>query len=232
MRGTHQDINARKLAEERLKLAASVFTHAREGIVMMTADGTIIDVNAAFTQITGYTRAEALEQDPQLWCSDHHPAAFYTALWERLIEQGCWSGELWNRRKNGEAYAALLTVSAVPDDQGQVLHYVALFTDITQLKEHQHRLEHLAHYDALTTLPNRTLLAHQLQQAMVQAHRTGRQVAVVYLDLDGFKAINDRHGHQAGDQLLIVQALRIRQLLRAGDTLARLGGAMEWEDRD
>lgn len=224
MRGTHQNINARKLAEERLKLAASVFTHAREGIVMMTADGTIIDINDAFTQITGYSREEALGRDPQLWRSDHHPEDFYTTLWRRLIDQGCWSGELWNRRKNGEAYAALLTISAVYDDQGQVLHYVALFTDITQLKEHQHRLEHLAHYDALTTLPNRTLLAHQLQQAMVQAHRTGRQVAVVYLDLDGFKAINDRHGHQAGDQLLIVQALRIRQLLRAGDTLARLGG--------
>ena len=224
MRGTHQDIDERKQAEDQLKLAASVFTHAREAIVITTADGAIMDVNEAFTHITGYQRHEVLGADPRLFRSERQSEGFYVGLWRALVDDGHWSGELWSRRKNGESYASILTVSAVRDDQGTTLHYVALFSDITLLKDHQRQLEHLAHYDALTTLPNRVLLADRLQQAMVQARRQETLVAVVYLDLDGFKAINDRYGHQAGDQLLIVLAARMRQALRQGDTLARLGG--------
>jgi len=224
MRGTHLDINDRKQAEQRLRLAASVFTHVREGIVITTADGAIIDTNAAFTQITGYSRAEILGQNPRMLQSGRQSRAFYAELWRSLINKGYWSGELWNRRKNGELYAAILTISAVRDDQGAVLRYVGLFSDITQIKQHQHQLEHLAHYDALTTLPNRVLLAERLQQAMVQARAKRRELAVVYLDLDGFKAINDCHGHQVGDQLLVTLAARMRKELRHGDTLARLGG--------
>ncbi|MBK5963901.1 hypothetical protein CCR95_07315 [Thiocystis minor] len=218
------DIAEHKEAEAKLHLAASVFTHAREGIVITTADGSIIEVNEAFTHITGYGREEVLGRNPRLLKSDRHPQEFYGALWRSLIEKGHWSGELWNRRKNGEVFAEMQTISAVHGARGDTQHYVALFSDITALKEHQRQLEHIAHYDALTTLPNRVLLADRLHQAMVQTPRRGQQVAVVYLDLDGFKAINDRHGHEAGDQLLIAVAVRMKETLRQGDTLARLGG--------
>ncbi len=224
MRGTHQDINERKLAEEKLQLAASVFTHAREGIVITTADGAIIEVNDAFTHITGYRREEVLGRNPRVLKSGQHPKAFYVALWRSLIDKGHWSGEIWNRRKSGELFAEILTISAVRNDQGKTLHYVALFSDITAFKEHQRQLEHIAHYDALTRLPNRVLLADRLHQAMVQTRRRGQQLAVAYLDLDGFKTINDTHGHAAGDQLLITVAARMSQALRQDDTLARLGG--------
>jgi len=138
--------------------------------------------------------------------------------------KGHWYGELWNRRKNGEIFAAMQTISTVSDSQGHARQYVSLFSDITALKEHEKQLEHIAHYDVLTTLPNRVLLADRLHQAMAQAVRREQQLAVAYLDLDGFKAINDHHGHETGDQLLIILAERMKQTLREGDTLARLGG--------
>ncbi|WP_295400949.1 EAL domain-containing protein [uncultured Thiocystis sp.] len=222
--GIGVDIAERKEGEAKLHLAASVFTHAREGIVIATADGSIVEVNESFTHITGYGREEVLGRNPRLLKSGRHSREFYAALWRALIEKGHWSGELWNRRKNGEVFATMQTISAVHGARGDTQHYVALFSDITALKEHQRQLEHIAHYDALTTLPNRVLLADRLHQAMVQTPRRGQQVAVVYLDLDGFKAINDRHGHEAGDQLLIAVAARMKETLRQGDTLARLGG--------
>jgi len=219
-----RDVTNRKLAEERLQLAASVFGHAREGIVITDATGTIIDVNDAFTRITGYSRQEALGQNPRMLSSGRQDAAFYTALWRALKDQGHWSGEIWNRRKSGEVYAELLTISVVRDTQGQVLQYVALFSDISAIKTHQSQLEHIAHFDALTNLPNRVLLADRLQQAMAQVLRRGRQLAVAYLDLDSFKTINDRHGHEVGDQVLVILAQRMKEALREEDTLARLGG--------
>lgn len=218
------DISARKQSEEKLLLAAGVFTHAREGIVITEADGRIIDVNQAFTRITGYSRAEAIGSNPRLLNSGRQDKAYYAAMWRALAEDGHWYGEVWNRRKNGEVYAELLTITAVRDTQGNPRQYVALFSDITSLKEHEKQLEHIAHYDALTNLPNRVLLADRLHQAMAQAQRNGRRLAVAYLDLDGFKAINDTHGHQAGDQLLIAVGTRMKQALREGDTVARLGG--------
>jgi diguanylate cyclase (GGDEF)-like protein len=145
-------------------------------------------------------------------------------MWRDLIEKGYWNGEIWNRRKNGELYPELLTISAVHDKQGSVLHYVALFTDITPIKEHEEQLKHMAHFDLLTTLPNRALLGDRLHQAMTQTQRRKQLLAVAYLDLDGFKAINDTYGHKTGDQLLVALASRMRDALREGDTLARLGG--------
>ncbi len=224
MHGTIQDITERKQVEEKLQLAARVFTHAREGIMITDADGTIVDVNDTFISITGYTRDEVLGRNPSLLSSGLQSKDFYTALWNDLIENGYWYGEIWNRRKNGEVYALMLTISAVCDAHNNIQHYVALFSDITSLKEHEKQLEHIAHYDALTNLPNRVLLADRLRQAMTQTQRRGQRLAVVFLDLDGFKAINDNHGHEAGDQLLMIIAIRMKQALREGDTLARLGG--------
>jgi diguanylate cyclase (GGDEF)-like protein/PAS domain S-box-containing protein len=218
------DITQRKQAEETLQLAASVFSHAREGIMITTPDSTIVEVNDAFSRITGYHRDEVIGHSPRLLRSDRHGPEFYARMWRTLGEIGYWSGELWNRRKDGTAYAELLTISAVHDAEGVTRHFVALFSDITEQKEHQQQLERIAHYDALTGLPNRVLLADRMHQALVQAKRRGQQLAVAYIDLDGFKAINDNHGHEAGDQLLMVVAGRMKQCLREGDTIARLGG--------
>ena len=206
------------------RLAAIVFTHAREGIMITHANGTILDVNDAFTRITGYARDEVLGQNPRILSSGRQGKEFYNTMWSQLLNNGHCYGEVWNRRKNGEVYAEMQTISAVRDAQGNTRQYVALFSDITALKEHHSQLEHIAHYDALTNLPNRVLLADRLHQAMTQAQRRGQLVAVAYLDLDGFKTINDRHGHEAGDHLLIALASRMKLALREGDTLARLGG--------
>ncbi|MBK6999233.1 MAG: EAL domain-containing protein [Rhodoferax sp.] len=219
-----EDITERKQAESKLQLAAGVFRHAREGIFITNAHGIIMDVNEAFTRITGYLREEAIGQNPRILSSGRQDRAFYAAMWGVLTQRGYWSGEIWNRRKNGEVYTETLTISAVPDATGETQHYVALFSDITAMKEHQSQLEHIAHFDALTDLPNRVLLADRLHQAMAQAQRRDQQLAVVYLDLDGFKAINDHHGHETGDQVLIALAIRMKQAVRESDTLARIGG--------
>ncbi|HEY5292271.1 MAG TPA: EAL domain-containing protein, partial [Burkholderiales bacterium] len=224
MSGTNTDITERKQADEKLHLAASVFTHAREGIMIAAPDGTIIDVNDTFSLITGYSRDEVLGRNERMLSSGRQGEAFYGDLWRVLVEEGYWSGEVWNRRKNGEEYAELRTISTVRDAQGNPKQYVVLFSDITVSKEHERQLEHIAHYDALTSLPNRVLLADRLHQAMAQAHRRAQPLAVAYLDLDGFKVINDRHGHDTGDQLLMTMAANMKQVLREGDTLSRLGG--------
>lgn len=224
MIGVSRNITDRKQAEVNLQLAASVFTHAREGIMITDAAGTIIEVNATFTNISGYSREEAVGQKPRILQSGRHGAEFYAAMWKSLLEEDYWCGEIWNRRKNGEVYAETLTISAVRDNTGKTLNYVGLFADITPMKEHQQHLEHIAHYDALTGLANRVLLADRLQQAMNQSQRRNESLAVVYLDLDGFKTVNDTHGHEVGDQLLITVAQGMKDALREGDTLARIGG--------
>lgn len=214
----------RHRAQEKLSLAAGVFTHALEGIMITQPDGTIIDVNAAFTQITGYTHAEAVGRKPHILSSGRHDQAFYKSMWDALTTQGHWSGEVWNRRKDGRMFAELLTTSAVRDELGVTQHFVALFSDITTIKDQQSQLERMAHFDALTHLPNRLLLSDRLHQAMAQAQRRGQQLAVAYLDLDGFKGVNDTFGHAAGDQLLIALSSAMKEALREGDTLARIGG--------
>jgi diguanylate cyclase (GGDEF)-like protein/PAS domain S-box-containing protein len=220
----HQNITSFVENEARLKLAASVFAHAREGITITDADGRIVEVNKTFTDVTGYSREELLGRNSSLLKSDRQTPEFYVAMWNELLTKGHWSGELWNQRKNGEVYAALLTISAVKDAADKTQSYVALFTDITAIKEHARQLEHIAHYDPLTNLPNRVLLADRLEQGMVQTQRRGQLLAVAYLDLDGFKAVNDQYGHEVGDELLVAVAARMKTALREGDTLARIGG--------
>ncbi len=211
-------------AEERLRLAASVFDHAHEGIAITDAQECIVEVNPTFTELTGFTREEVIGKTPRILKSGRHDAEFYAELWRTLKGKGHWHGEIWNRRKSGELYPELLTLSAVRGPGDEITHYVGIFSDITLLKEHQHRLERMAHYDALTQLPNRVLLADRMQQAMARARRRGRLLAVCYLDLDGFKPINDQYGHDVGDQLLIQVAERLNGTLRESDSAARLGG--------
>ncbi|MBU3898366.1 MAG: EAL domain-containing protein [Gammaproteobacteria bacterium] len=223
-RSMREMANAVLEREARLQLAASVFTHAREGITITDAAGTIVEVNDTFSLITGYSREEVLGQNSRLLQSGRQGPDFYAAMWKDLAGKGHWYGEVWNRRKNGELYAEMLTVSAVRDGAGKTQNYVALFSDITSVKQHQSQLEHIAHYDTLTGLPNRLLLADRLHQAILQSQRHSRSLAVVFLDLDHFKAVNDAHGHNIGDELLVALALRMKAALRDEDTLARLGG--------
>jgi diguanylate cyclase (GGDEF)-like protein/PAS domain S-box-containing protein len=220
--GISRDITERERSRERLMTSASVFTHAREGIMITDAKGTITDVNAAFTRITGYGHDEVLGKNPRLLSSGRQGKDYYSSMWSALTTNGHWTSEVWNRRKNGEIFAELQTISAVRDAQGNVEQYVSLFSDISAFKEHEYKLEHIAHYDPLTNLPNRVLLADRLHQGMVQ--RRGQQLAVAFLDLDGFKTINDEYGHEAGDHLLVELSKYMKHELREGDTLARLGG--------
>ena len=219
-----EDITKHRETDQRLRLAASMFTNAREGITITDPDGVILEVNEMFTRITGYEREEVIGKNPRILKSNLQSGEFYTNLWRSLVSEGQWSGEIWNRNKSGAIYAETLNINAVRDAEGKVIQYVALFSDITQLKKHAQQLEHLTYYDVLTSLPNRALLADRLHQAMAQANRRKQVFAVAYLDLDGFKKINDKHGRDAGDRLLTSLAFDMKCALREGDTLARLGG--------
>jgi diguanylate cyclase (GGDEF)-like protein/PAS domain S-box-containing protein len=220
----HVDITARKQADEKLRLWATVLEHIADGVRVIDLHGRIIATNPAYTQITGYTEAEALGEHSSLSRSSMHDAKFYEALWRDLAESGFWRGEIWNTRRNGEAYLEWLTVSAVRDETGVVTHYVAVFSDITRVKEAQAKLDHLAHHDPLTGLPNRLLFHDRLQHALQQAARNQQQLAVLFIDLDRFKNVNDTLGHHVGDELLKQVARALAGQLREGDTLARLGG--------
>ncbi len=219
-----RDITQRKLAQDRLQLAASVFSFAREGVLITDADTRIVDVNQAFTHITGYTREEVLGLQARIFRLGKHSEGYFEHLWRDLKAHGHWSGEIWSKRKNRESYAEMVTISAVLDAQGAVCNYVVVLVDITPMKTYQKQLEDLAHFDALTHLPNRLLLADRLHQAMSQTQRRKQTLAVVFLDLDGFKAVNDHYGHGVGDELLIMVSQRMKGALRDGDTLARIGG--------
>jgi len=224
MVGTHSDITEIKISEDKLKLAASVFSHASEGIVITDSAGSIIEVNDTFSKITGYSRNEVIGKNPKILQSGRQTPAFYAEMWATLLQEGTWTGEVWNRRKSGEVYAELLTISAVHNSTGKGINYVALFTDITENKANQKQLQRMAHYDVLTNLPNRVLLADRLEQAIHYAKRQNHSVAVVFLDLDGFKEINDVHGHHVGDNLLVEVSCRLKECLRDADTLSRFGG--------
>jgi diguanylate cyclase (GGDEF)-like protein/PAS domain S-box-containing protein len=222
--GYVSDITERKRAEERMGLFENVFKYSPSGIMITDAQRRVVEINAAFTALTGYTRDEMLGQRPNLLATGRLDGVHFDEIWRCVEHEGHWRGEVWDRGKNGESFAELLTVSGVRAPEGAISHYVGQFTDITPLKRQQERLERMAHFDALTQLPNRVLLADRLQQALAQARRTGRLLAVCYLDLDGFKEINDRLGHAVGDRLLVAVADRLRSQLRGSDTLARLGG--------
>jgi len=214
----------RKRVEIELRRAATVFDNTDEGIVVTDAKIKIILVNKSFTTITGYNPEEVLGKNPRLQQSGRHNLEFYKTMWGTLINNGQWRGQLWNRKKNGEIYPAWENISAVKNAAGQITNYVAIFSDISVLKESEERLEHLAHHDILTGLPNRLRFTANLEQAIESAKRHTQKVALLFLDVDKFKHINDTLGHDIGDKLLIEFSKRLKKCVRAEDTVARLGG--------
>ncbi len=222
--GVMFDITERKRMEERMQQAATVFQSSAEGIVITAPDGSIIAVNRAFTEITGYGEGEVIGLNPRILKSDRQDANFYSKMWGDILRHGRWQGEIWNKRKDGRLYPESLTISAVTDADGGIRHYVGVFSDITELKRANELLDHQAHHDHLTGLPNRLLLEDRLRVALLRAHRENSQVAVLFIDLDRFKNINDSLGHHVGDGVLRDVARRIATLTRESDTVARLGG--------
>ena len=218
-----RDISERKDALAEKFLLAKVFSDAHEGIVITDTQGTIIDVNPTFTSITGYSREEVIGKNPSMFSSGKHDVAFYEEMWKSIIERGYWQGEIWNSKKNGDLYAAMMTISALKENT-ITSHYVCLFSDITKIKQQQQALEQMAHYDVLTKLPNRTLFADRFSQAIAYSDRHNTLLAVCFLDLDNFKPINDDYGHGIGDQVLIEVAERIQSNIRVEDTVSRQGG--------
>ncbi len=218
-----RDISARKQSEDALRVAAAAFD-TQEGMFVTDPARVILRINQAFTEITGYSADEAVGKTRRQLNANRSDATFHATMVEEVARDGKWQGEVTNQRKNGELYTEWFTVTAVYGSDRKLTHYVGTLTDISARKAQQQRLEQLAHFDVLTNLPNRALLGDRLRQAMVQAQRRGQTLAVAYIDLDGFKLINDGHGHEVGDQLLIAIAGRMKQALREGDTLARLGG--------
>jgi diguanylate cyclase (GGDEF)-like protein/PAS domain S-box-containing protein len=224
-RGTAEDVTNRRRTEEELVLAEKVFANSNQAILITDAKATILTVNPAFTEITGYAAEEAVGKNPAAFASGRHDAAFYAAMWNELKRSGAWAGEVWDRRKNGEVYPKWVSINAVCErGSGAVTHYVAIFSDITERKENEARIEHLAYHDPLTGLPNRFALQARLMQSLADARRNETRVALMFVDLDRFKTINDSLGHDVGDQLLIAVARRIGATLRESDTVARLGG--------
>lgn len=218
------DITQQKETERHLRLYSEVFSHVGEGIMITDADNRIIEVNDAVVRMTGYSRDELIGNEPGSLKSGLHEPAFYEKLWQTLRESGCWQGEIFDRSRDGRVIPLLESISEVRDSNGEVTHHIALMTDITSLKETQTRLDFLAHHDALTELPNRLLFNDRLRHAIEHARREGHSLALLFIDLDRFKNINDSLGHQVGDMLLIEAAQRLRTLVRRADTLARLGG--------
>ncbi len=196
----------------------------RESVLLTDVDGTIRMVNAAFCRVTGYKPEEVLGKNPRILQSGWQDPPFYRALWKALGATGHWEGEIWNRRKDGEIYPEWLSIGALRNPDGEVVYYVGVFTDITGRKLSEEHLAHMAYYDLLTGLPNRLLFRDRLGQALAQAQRQETKVAVLFLDLDGFKPLNDAHGHAFGDHVLFRTAQRLSECLRKSDTLARVGG--------
>lgn len=214
------------LAESRrhLQLAERVIESSLEGIIITDPDLKIRFVNPAFTQLTGYLPEDVIGRSPAVLASGRHDRSFYQDMWDTLHQQGSWRGEVWNRRKTGELFLELLTITAIRDEDGTISHYAGLFTDITQHRRNEEKIRQLAYYDPLTGLPNRRLLEDRLEHAIRHAHRKQQMLAVLFVDLDHFKAVNDIHGHAAGDSVLTGVTERLQACLREDDTLARLGG--------
>jgi len=222
-RTSGRDITERKQAEAELRIAAVAFD-SLEGMMVTDADGKILRVNQAFTKITGYDVEDVIGKTPRLLRSDRHSPAFHRAIWESVRHSGGWQGEIWNRRKNGQVYPEWLTISAVKSDDGVVTHYVGTHHDITERKIAEERIKELAFFDALTRLPNRTLLLDRLKQAIAASTRNKTSSALLFIDLDHFKTLNDTLGHDKGDLLLKQVAQRLAASVRANDTVARVGG--------
>ena len=217
------DITRQKQAEEQLRLAATTF-ESQQGVMITDKDANILRVNKAFTEITGYSQEQVMGKNPRILSSGRHDQAFYQALWDQLLSTGRFEGELWNRRQNGEIYPEWQTITAVKNDAAEVNYYVCVFSDITEKKNAESKIHAMAFYDSLTNLPNRRLLLDRFDQELATAKRHKQFGAVLFLDLDHFKSLNDSQGHLAGDELLIQVATRLVSMLREEDTPARLGG--------
>ena len=222
--GVARRITTEYQTSDRLQLAAQVFEHAAEGIVITSPRGIIEMINPAFTRITGYTADEVVGQKPNMLHSGRHGQDFYETMWSSINNADLWQGEVWNRRKSGEVYPEWLNISTVRDENGNVAHYLGIFSDISDVKHSEQKLEHMAHHDALTGLPNRVLLNDRIDTALRRAKRAEAMVAVIFLDLDRFKDINDSFGHATGDEVLKQVARRLVETVRTEDTVARLGG--------
>jgi diguanylate cyclase (GGDEF)-like protein/PAS domain S-box-containing protein len=218
------DVTTIKTAELELRLAASVFECTVEGIMVTDGQGIILSVNPAFSKITGYTAEEAIGQTPRLLKSNRHDQSFYAALWQTIGSKGFWEGETWNRRKNGEVYLVWQSITVIHGAIHEPVRYVSVFNDITEFWQKDERMRHLALHDSLTDLPNRTLLMEKLDHLLAMTEREQRNIAVMFLDLDGFKTVNDNLGHDIGDDLLKSVAKKLLAQVRHSDTVARLGG--------
>jgi diguanylate cyclase (GGDEF)-like protein/PAS domain S-box-containing protein len=201
-----------------------VFLESNQALVITDLDGTVLRVNPKHREVSGYEPGDVVGQNPRMMKSGVHDKSFYDNMWREITETGRWEGEIWDRRKDGELYAKWLLITTVPDEQGSPCCYLGLFHDVTKAKQDLARLEYLAHYDAVTKLPNRILFIDRVKQAISRSKRSGMHVAQMFVDLDGFKQVNDQYGHRAGDKLLYQVAERLRSTVRDADTVARLGG--------
>jgi diguanylate cyclase (GGDEF)-like protein/PAS domain S-box-containing protein len=218
------EIHLERVVTERLRLASEVFNNSQEGIMVTDAQNRILTVNKAFTTITGYGEGEVIGRLPQFLSSGRHDKNFYTELWTTLLKAGGWKGELWNRCKNGVIIPNWYSINVLRNSSGEIINFVAVFSDITERKEAESRIEFLAHHDALTRLPNRVLLQDRFSLAKSTALRSGSKIAILFIDLDNFKHINDNWGHQAGDQFLVKTVERLKREVRDSDTICRQGG--------
>lgn len=218
-----RDITERRLAEAELRVAATAF-EAREGMMITDPEGNIVRVNRAFTEITQFSAEEVIGKNPRILRSGRHDQRFYDEMWQKICDEGSWRGEIWNRRKSGEVFPEWLTITAVRDAQNEITHFVSTLTDISELKQNEERIHHLAFFDPLTQLPNRRLLRDRLEHAIATSLRQKNHGALLFIDLDDFKTLNDNRGHHIGDLLLVAVAERLRESVREQDTVARLGG--------
>ncbi len=222
--GTVQDVTGKRLTDEQLSLAASVFDNSLNGILITDAHTRILKVNRAFSDIMGYSPAEVLGRKPSLFKSERHPQSFYRALWSTLKRNGKWQGEIWDRRRDGELVPLWQNISSVLGNDGRIAHYISVFYDLSEQKRNANYIHHLAYYDALTDLPNRQLFNERCEHALERSRRNCQPLVILFLDLDRFKHVNDSLGHPVGDELLRIVAHRLKDCLRHEDTVARLGG--------